>query len=192
MRTLCVRFLVILFWALAPACAAAAAGQVPAPAPTPRPPYRIGAVTIVHAGTSRTATLTVPEGPGPFPAVVLIGGSGNAGTLFTTLADHLTRKGVVVLRFDDAAVSGTPDSLAAAAHLAGMTTVDGRRVGLLGYAGGTETAIQAARTSKDIAFVVLAAGKADPGPVPVPVFTAPDPASRMSELAAWILATPRR
>src|SRR5216683_7199878 len=54
------------------------------------------------------ATLTIPPGKGPFPAVLLIVGSGphdRDETLmghkpFLVLADYLTRKGIVVLRAD--------------------------------------------------------------------------------------------
>ena len=55
------------------------------------------------------ATLTLPEGEGPHPAVILISGSGpqdRNSTLmghpsFWVLADHLSRNGYAVLRYDD-------------------------------------------------------------------------------------------
>src|SRR4030095_4247772 len=61
------------------------------------------------------ATLTLPVGDGPFPAVVLITGSGpqdrNESLLshqpFLVLADYLTRRGIAVLRADDRGMGGT-------------------------------------------------------------------------------------
>jgi hypothetical protein len=55
------------------------------------------------------STLTIPSGQGPFPAVALLGGSGPGDRdetsmghrPFLVLADHLTRQGIAVLRFDD-------------------------------------------------------------------------------------------
>ena len=74
------------------------------------------------------ATLTIPEGKGPFPAVVLITGSGpqdrDESLLghrpFLVLADHLTHKGIAVLRADDrgTAKSGGNFSTATSADFA--------------------------------------------------------------------------
>jgi hypothetical protein len=60
-------------------------------------------------------TLTLPRGGGPYPAVLLITGSGSqdrnetiAGHRpFLVLADYLTRNGVAVLRVDDRGIGGT-------------------------------------------------------------------------------------
>ena len=57
-------------------------------------------------------TLTLPEGTGPFPAVVMITGSGQedrnetvfAHKPFLVIADYLTRNGIAVLRYDDRGV----------------------------------------------------------------------------------------
>jgi len=53
-------------------------------------------------------TLTIPQGAGPFPAALLLSGSGPqdrdeflAGHRpMLVVADYLTRKGIVVLRYD--------------------------------------------------------------------------------------------
>jgi len=73
-------------------------------------PYKELEVTYrnAKADIDLAATLTVPEGKGPFPAVLLMAGSGphdRDETLmghkpFLVLADYLTRKGIVVLRAD--------------------------------------------------------------------------------------------
>jgi len=57
----------------------------------------------------------VPRGAGPFPAVILITGSGLQDRnetllghqLFLVLADYLTRRGIAVLRADDRGIGGT-------------------------------------------------------------------------------------
>ena len=80
------------------------------------------------------ATLTVPPGPGPFPAVVLITGSGAQDRdesmmghrPFLVLADYLTRRGVAVLRSDDRGVGQSGGNFAAANTLDFATDV-GRR-----------------------------------------------------------------
>ena len=61
-------------------------------------------------------TLTLPPGKGPFPAVVLLTGSGAQDrdeTIlghkpFLVLADYLTRRGVAVLRVDDRGSAARP------------------------------------------------------------------------------------
>jgi predicted alpha/beta-hydrolase family hydrolase len=78
-------------------------------------PYNVADVTFAseQAGVVLAGTLTWPEGAGPFPAVVLITGSGAQDRNeelpainhrpFLVLADALTRAGVAVLRYDDVA-----------------------------------------------------------------------------------------
>jgi predicted acyl esterase len=88
-------------------------------------PYRAEEVTFTNpaaAGVRLAGTLTLPKGPGPFPAVVLINGSGatgrdepNAGHRhFLVLADHLTRQGLAVLRYDKRGVGASPGDVGAA------------------------------------------------------------------------------
>ena len=67
-------------------------------------------------------TLTKPKGEGPFPAVILITGSGPQDrdeTLlghkpFLVLADHFTRQGIAVLRYDDRGVAKSTGKFATA------------------------------------------------------------------------------
>ncbi|MFN2424197.1 MAG: alpha/beta hydrolase family protein, partial [Cryomorphaceae bacterium] len=80
-------------------------------------PYRSEEVEISNplAGIILRGTLTLPEGQGPFPSAVLITGSGPqnrdcevAGHKpFLVLADHLTRNGIAVLRYDDRGTAGS-------------------------------------------------------------------------------------
>ena len=125
--------------------------------------------------------LTLPEGDGPHPAVVLISGSGDQDRdsdiggfrLFAVLADHLAGAGVASLRFDDRGVGGsTGDGLQAtlqvrAADVEAAVDVlrsrDGIDVGSIGLVGHSEGGIVApvvANRTEGVAFVVLLAAPA--------------------------------
>jgi pimeloyl-ACP methyl ester carboxylesterase len=130
------------------------------------------------------ATLTMPNGRGPFPAIVLITGSGQQDrdeTLlghkpFLVLADYLTRKGFAVLRSDDRGIGKSGgvfvtsinadfvnDTEAAVAYLKTRREIDPKRIGLIGHSGGGIVAPMVAARRRDIAFVVLMAGPGVPG-----------------------------
>lgn len=149
--------------------------------PTPPFPYVVEEVAYENrAGGVRFAgTLTKPKGDGPFPAVLLITGSGAQDrdeTLFghkpfLVLADALTRRGFAVLRVDDRGVGGSTgnvleatiddlvtDALAGVAFLAGQTDVDVRCIGLIGHSEGGWVGPLAATRSKEVAFLVMIAG----------------------------------
>jgi len=154
--------------------------------PKPPFPYRAEEVTFANERDKVTlaGTLTLPEGTGPFAAVVLVTGSGaqdrDESILghrpFLVLADHLTRKGVAVLRYDDRGFgkstgnmeTGTTedfarDALAAVQYLATRTEVDPLRIGIVGHSEGGSIAPMVAVQSKDVAFVVMMAGLGVPG-----------------------------
>jgi fermentation-respiration switch protein FrsA (DUF1100 family) len=149
---------------------------------TPKPPfpYRAEEVAFDSApGVRLAGTLTLPPGKGPFPAAVLITGSGAQDrdeTIlghkpFAVLADDLTRRGVAVLRYDDRGFAGSTgefakattedfaaDAAAAVSFLRGRKDIDARRIGLIGHSeGGVVAPMVAARDSK-VGFVVLMAG----------------------------------
>jgi hypothetical protein len=149
-------------------------------------PYREEDVTFPSsaAGVTLAGTLTVPEGKGPFPAVVLICGSGphdrDEALLghkpFLVLSDYLTRKGVAVLRYDKRGVGKSTGKYATATtadfaddaegalrYLKTRSEADPHRIGLIGHSeGGTIAPIVAAR-NKDVDFIVLMAGTGVPG-----------------------------
>jgi len=154
--------------------------------PKPPFPYRSEQVTFGSAaGQAMLAgTLTLPEGKGPFPAVVLISGSGAQNRdeeifghkPFLVLADHLTRRGIAVLRYDDRGVgksTGTfagstsedfaADAWAAWQALAGRADIDPKRIGLLGHSEGGLIAPMLAAAHSEIAFIVLMGGPGVPG-----------------------------
>jgi pimeloyl-ACP methyl ester carboxylesterase len=83
-------------------------------------PYYTEEISIeAEDGTTLGGTLTLPDGDGPFPAVVLLTGSGaqdrDESLLghkpFLVLSDHLTRQGIATLRFDDRGVGASGGSL---------------------------------------------------------------------------------
>jgi pimeloyl-ACP methyl ester carboxylesterase len=150
----------------------------------PPPPYRQEDVTIVNGGLTLAGTLTMPRGAGPFPAVVLITGSGAQNRdeevfgfkVFKLVADRLTRAGLAVLRCDDRGVGGStgsvPDStsadfaedvLAEVKFLKARPEIDTARIGLLGHSEGGLIAPMVATRSSDIAFIVLMSGPAQTG-----------------------------
>lgn len=154
--------------------------------PVPPFPYAQEEVTYTNAedGTRLAGTLTIPEGPGPHPAVVLITGSGPQDRdealmghrPFLVLADHLTRQGIAVLRSDDRGVGGSTgsvdagsstifagDALAGVALLKARPEIDPARIGLVGHSEGGIVAPIAAARSRDVAFIVLLAGTGVPG-----------------------------
>ena len=77
--------------------------------------YRVEEVIVQNQTITLGCTLTLPEGDGPFPAVVLVTGSGQQGRdeqigsfkVFGVLADYLTNQGIVVLRCDDRGFNGS-------------------------------------------------------------------------------------
>jgi len=130
------------------------------------------------------ATLTIPQGKGPFPGVVLITGSGPQDrdeTLlghkpFLILSDYLTRHGIAVLRADDRGTGkstgvfskGTTadfatDTEAGVAYLKTRAEIDPHKIGLIGHSEGGVIAPMIAARNKDVAFIVMMAGTGVPG-----------------------------
>ena len=149
-------------------------------------PYREEEVAYDNQGENVTlaATLTIPQGKGPFPAVVLITGSGpqdrDESLLghkpFLVLSDYLTRHGIAVLRADNrgtAKSSGVfatattadfaTDTEAGIAYLKTRKEVDPHRIGLIGHSEGGLIAPMIAARSKEVAFLVMMAGTGVPG-----------------------------
>ena len=131
------------------------------------------------AGIILAGTLTFPAEGGPFPAAILLSGSGpqdrNETVFghrpFLVLADYLTRQGIAVLRFDDRGVGESTGNFALATSedfatdaLAGITYLKNReeinplQIGLIGHSEGGLIAPMVAIQSSDVAFIVLMAG----------------------------------
>ena len=154
--------------------AAAMAEEPPEPLP-----YAEEEVTFHNADITLAGTLTLPESGAPHPAVVMITGSGPQNRdeelfgfkPFHLIADHLTRNGIAVLRFDDRGVGGSTgsvseattedfarDVLAAVDFLKNRSDIDPERIGLIGHSEGGIVAPLASSMSDDVAFMVLMAG----------------------------------
>lgn len=151
----------------------------PAPAtPAEVVPYRQEEVTFENGDITLAGTLTLPEGDGPFPAVLLLTGSGQQNRdeeisiapgykPFRVLADTLTRQGIAVLRYDDRGIgqSGgdpaqattidfTDDAEAGFNMLLAHPEIDPKQVGLLGHSEGGIIAATLAARNPDVAFVI--------------------------------------
>lgn len=139
------------------------------------PPYTVRAVEFAGE-VALSGTVFLPAGPGPFPAAVLIHGSGTSdrdGLWYVLIARALAEGGIAVLlpdkrgsgrssgewrtaSFDDLA----GDALAALEVLAAQPGVDRARLGLVGLSQGGWVAISAAKGRPQVAFVVNTSGSA--------------------------------
>ncbi len=151
----------------------------------PKPPfsYHIEDVKFTNEReqVELAGTLTVPKGEGPFPAVVLVSGSGaqdrNEEVFnhrpFWVIADYLSRNGIVVLRYDDRGVGGSGgnpalattfdlsyDAEAAFDFLGSRVEVDGSKIGILGHSEGGLINFMVAARRPDVAFLISLAGPA--------------------------------
>lgn len=144
-------------------------------------PYHEEEVTFKNttANITLAGTLTMPRGHGPFLAVLLISGMGPnerdyammGHKLFLVLADHLTRHGIAVLRYDKRGVgksTGTfdttitsknfaEDALAGINYLTTRKEINAKHIGVIGHSEGGLIASMVAAQSPEIAFVVLMA-----------------------------------
>jgi len=153
-------------------------------------------VTTIAAGSIRslpvgvgspplTATLTLPSGSGPFPAVVLVSGSGpndqdetvGSDKPFLDIADGLAQHGIASLRYDKrtkdypedidlttftATEEFVPDALAAINLLRSRSDIDSSRVYVLGHSEGGTFAPLIARDDPSVAGVIMLAAAAEP------------------------------
>ena len=149
-------------------------------------PYREEEVSYDNKVQNVTlaATLTLPQGKGPFPGVLLITGSGpqdrDESLLghkpFLILSDYLTRKEIAVLRADDRGTGKSTGNFGAAttadfatdveagvAYLKTRSEIDPHKIGLIGHSEGGIIAPMVAARNPDVAFIVMMAGSGVPG-----------------------------
>ena len=154
----------------------------------PKPPfnYRAEEVTFRNEkdGFDLAGTLTIPEGDGPFPALVLVSGSGQQNRdeelmnhrPFWVIADYLSRRGIAVLRYDDRGVGGSEgevknatsmdfsyDAEAAFDYLRNRMEINTSKVGILGHSEGGVINFMVAARRPEVAFLVSLAGPAVKG-----------------------------
>ncbi len=168
-----------------PGAAVATPAPPPSPFPTPFPHFSSREVRFASAdGAVLAGTFTVPDrGRAPFPAVVLVHGSGpenrdetiGPNAIFLQLSNALSNAGYAVLRYDKRGVGAsgggehgdTRDELladvrAAVAFARAQSTVDPRRVFLIGHSEGGELVPSVAARDPRIAGIVLMAPPALP------------------------------
>lgn len=149
---------------------------------TPLPPFSYKSEEVIYSNNNSSiqygATITMPNGKGPFPAVILITGSGQqnrdeeiAGHKpFAVIADYLTKEGFAVLRVDDRGVGKTTGVVITATtldfaddvstgldYLLTRKEIDKGRLGLIGHSEGGMIAPILAAKRKDISAIVLLA-----------------------------------
>jgi hypothetical protein len=137
-------------------------------------------VTIMNGARAVPATVVVPDGQGPFPAVVMNhghGGGRNEGGGFAKLAKALADAGIMTIRMDfpGSGDSKEPftegylsnmisDSNASLVFLLANFPADPNKLGILGYSMGGRIALTVAQEpSNPYKAVGLLAPSADPG-----------------------------
>jgi hypothetical protein len=143
-------------------------------------------VTVGDGEWQLPGTLTVPVGTGPFPAAVLVHGSGpndrdetvGGAKVFKDLAEGLASRGIVVLRYEKrtlhyrARLAGSAnftvqeetvdDAAKAIALVRTQAEVNGARVFLIGHSLGAYLAPRIAERDGKLAGMVLMAGNVRP------------------------------
>ena len=161
--------------------------EVPRPQNPKGPlPYRQEQVKFEdkQADVLLAGPLTIPPGKGPYPAAVLIAGSGPQNrdeevmghNVFLVLSDYLTRKNIAVLRYDKRGIGQSGgnyatattadfanDAEAAFDFLRRQPEVNLREVGLIGHSEGGMIAPMVAARDRNVDFVVMMAGDGVPG-----------------------------
>ena len=164
--------------------------QLPGEISWQRPPYSKPdsfterALTVGEGEWKLPGTLTVPNGSGPFPAVVLVHGSGpndrdetvGASKMFRDLAEGLGSRGIAVLRYEKRTRVYGPrvaamtkftledetvaDAVKGAALLRSQPFVDGKRVFVLGHSLGGYAAPRIAAEDVRLGGLILMAANA--------------------------------
>jgi dienelactone hydrolase len=161
--------------------------EPPAAAPYQTPPYsrpdsfRSSEAALGADASKLPGTLTVPKGEGPWPAVVLVHGSGpndrdesvGGVKVFRDLAEGLATRGIAVLRYDKRtkiypqSAAGpeftmtretVDDAILAAAWLRKQDGIDPRRIFILGHSQGGYMMPRMMKADPTLAGVIIMAG----------------------------------
>jgi dienelactone hydrolase len=156
-----------------------------APSSTSAPDARARAIDVAVGDLELPGTLVLPPGDGPFPAIVLLAGSGPNDRDETVgpnhplrdLADGLASEGVATLRYDKRtkvhaqdidlntfmpADEYVTDAVAAVDLLKGRDEIDPNHVVVLGHSQGGTMTPQIAKSAPALAGVILMAAGAEP------------------------------
>jgi pimeloyl-ACP methyl ester carboxylesterase len=131
----------------------------------------------MHDGALLVGTLTIPDGAGPFPAVILLSVAGlndrdqthsQGHKPFFVLADHLSKQGIAVLRYDDRGFGEsegnlmksdfstlTNDALSAFRYLTTREKIDSTKIGFIGNSEGSVIAGMSAISETNVAFTIM-------------------------------------
>jgi dienelactone hydrolase len=173
-----------------PAGLVAGLHMVPTPTPWEAAAYvtpsafRVEDATVGTGALALPGTLTIPAGAGPFPAVVLVHGSGpndrdesvGGAKPFRDLAEGLSSRGIAVLRYEKrsrahpASFTGrftvdqetVDDAVAAAELLRGRKEIDPGRVFVLGHSLGGMMAPRIGQRDPRLAGLIILAGTTRP------------------------------
>ena len=150
---------------------------------TPTEPYSYHSEEVTFLNKKEnillSGTLTLPKKEGNYPVVILISGSGAQNRdnevlghkSFLVIADHLTKNGIGVLRYDDRGVGKSKgnfkmatsadfatDVESAVTYLKTRKEIHPKKIGLVGHSEGGFIAPIVASKSKDVSYIVLLAG----------------------------------
>lgn len=153
---------------------------------TPKKPFPYDAKEVTFENKADkvklVGTLTLPKSDDErerFPAVILVTGSGPQDrdeTLFEhkpflVIADHFTRKGIAVLRYDDRGVGDSSGNFYGATtadfsrdaecgidFLKNHAAIDAGKIGIVGHSEGGVVGPMVAARCDDVAFVIMMAG----------------------------------
>ena len=130
------------------------------------------------AGLQLAGLAFVPEGPGPFPAAIIIQGSGNSqrtNRWYLTVAEYLRTKGVAVLLPDKRGSERSEgnwrtasfldlasDVTAAIKFFKNHANIPVSKIGVLGMSQGGQVGPIVAAESEDVAFVITVVGSSLP------------------------------
>jgi uncharacterized protein len=140
-------------------------------------PYTTEGVRFANGDATLSGSLYIPNGPGPYPAVLFLHGAGpeirwGASRFFS---DYFARRGIAALiydkrgtgqstgdwrRSDFSALAG--DALSALRLLKAHVRIDAKKIGIYGHSQGGTLAPLIASQTRDVAFVISAAGGAIP------------------------------
>ncbi len=153
--------------------------KLPATAPPYADPAKFDSRDVTVGAYKLPGTLTIPKGKGPFPAVVLIQGSGpndrdetvGANHPFADIAEGLSSRGIIALRYDKrtyayrnldsqkATVDGEiiQDAVAALRILQARRDVSKDRIFIIGHSLGAMLAPEIAKKASKVAGIVMLA-----------------------------------
>jgi hypothetical protein len=166
---------------------AALAAEWSAPAYASRDRFQEREVTVGSGEWQLPGILSLPVGAGPFPAVVLVHGSGpgdadetiGPNKPFKDLAWGLSSRGIAVLRYTKRTLKygsriaenfgnftvkeeAIDDATSAAALLSKLPEIDARHICVLGHSEGGMLAPRIAAATKEISGIILMAGNTRP------------------------------